>query len=96
MEDQFRAEIAQCKKDNDGLKNALGDQELRIQKAQKENDDLKYDNTLLYEKNVQKDHILYENEEEIKNLKEQNSQLREKLMEAESNFRNAQERLLDA
>ena len=65
MEDSFRAEIASCKKDNDGLKNALGDQELRIQKAQKENDDLKYDNTLLYEKNVQKDHILYENEEDV-------------------------------
>jgi hypothetical protein len=49
-------------------------------KNQKENDDLKYDNTLLYEKNVQKDHMLYENDEEIRNLKENLDATRNKLL----------------
>ena len=43
--------------------------EYQVDCQQKENDDLKYDNTLLYDKNVQKD-------EKIIKLQEENEQFR--------------------
>ena len=40
-----------------------------MQAAQKENTDLKYDNTLLYEKNVDKDEKLFLSQEQVAKFK---------------------------
>ena len=44
---------------------------MKLAQANKDNGDLKYDNTLLYEKNVEKDEKLYSDLEYINSLKQQ-------------------------
>lgn len=48
-------ENSDYKKTNASLMDRIHQLEQQLQNFNKENDDLKYDNTLLYEKNVEKD-----------------------------------------
>ena len=84
LEGAIRQENMQLKKDLTGLRSSLVETEARLQKQLEENDDLKYDNTILYEKNVQKDTIIYENDENLRNLRAEIETLRHQLEDSKN------------
>ena len=64
---------------------------MKLTNQRKENEDLKYDNTLLYEKNVQKDEKLLQKDEENCSLREELDQEVSKRKLAEKDAERKQE-----
>ncbi len=67
--------------------------EQKLDESRKENDDLKYDNTLLYEKNVEKDEKLLVHQDQIAGLQNKGAKEKERINSMESEIRNLNQQI---